>query len=290
MTGSMPGTPPESAPVSVIEPWSGGPIRRLQELWRYKRLIPPIGMAYIRRRYAGTWLGVFWVFRPVLDVGARALLFGGFLGVSSGDRPYFIFLIVGTSAWLLFERTLFWAVRSIQMNRALHGRLYIPRMPTLVASLVPAALDFALNAAIAMVALGVYWVTRGTLYLAPPPQWGVAAVGIVLLAVVGVVVGLFVSALAVHARDIRFTLGYVLQFWYFMTPVIYPISTLPGKYRIIAEVNPITAPVEMVKYGFLSTAPPERISIVVTLVTIVVLGWLGLIVFSRFERAAVARI
>ena len=108
-------TRPASA--TVVEPWTGGPLRRLYELWKYRRLIPPIGMGYIRRRYMGTWLGIFWIFRPALDVGARALLFGGFLRVSSGDRPYFIFLIVGTSGWLLFERTLFWSVRSITAPR-----------------------------------------------------------------------------------------------------------------------------------------------------------------------------
>jgi lipopolysaccharide transport system permease protein len=82
----------------------------------------------------------------------------------------------------------------------------------------------------------------------------------------------------------------VVQFWYFATPVIYPISSLPPQYRPIAELNPLSAPVEMVKFGFLDTAAPEVKSMLVSFASLALVLFGGLWMFNRFERAAVARL
>jgi lipopolysaccharide transport system permease protein len=278
-----------NAPVTVFEPWKRSGLARLHELWRHRNYVPYFGKILVRRRYWGTWLGVFWLFRPVLDVASRALLFGGFLQVQSGDRPYFVFLLVGTSAWVLFERTMFWATRSIQMNGSVHTRLAVPRLPTVVSASIPALLDFVLLMTLGTLTVGYYWLTRGTLYVAPIGQWPIALLGIVMLLAFGVAIGLYTAPLAVYARDIRFSLAYIFQAWYFLTPVIYPISSLPVQYRVIAELNPITAPVEFVKYGLLSTSLPSTTSVIVSVCTLLVVGTIGLRFFSGFEGRAVAR-
>ena len=92
----------------VIEPPTIGMLRQLVALWRHWRLALHFGARYVERRYARTLLGWLWVpLRPTADVAGRVLLFGGFLGVASGDRPYFMFFIVGFAAWMLFDRTAF---------------------------------------------------------------------------------------------------------------------------------------------------------------------------------------
>jgi ABC-type polysaccharide/polyol phosphate export permease len=128
------------------------------------------------------------------------------------------------------------------------------------------------------------------MYLVPSKQVVIAAAGLLLLAAWGLTVALFTAPLSTYARDVRYSFNYVTQFWYFLTPIAYPISSIPPQYQPIAEANPLTAPVEMVKYGFLQTAPPTTKSIATCFIGLAVLGVLGLWLFTRMERAAVQRL
>lgn len=255
-------------------------------------MLPFFGRNFVYRRYARTHLGWLWIpLRPAFDVGARVLLFGAFLGVSSGDRPYFMFFIMGTSAWILFERSAFWATRALEMNRTLLSRVNVSKLPAVAASVVPGGLDFLLYFTIALCGAVYYKWSEGTSYLVISGRsLAVAATGLALLALLGVVLGLVTAPLAAETRDVRFVARYVLGFWFFLTPIVYPVSSIPERYRPIAEYNPVTAPVEMVKYGMLDTAPPSRATVVVTLVFLAVVLPLALSLFARFERAHAERI
>lgn len=260
--------------------------------WRSRALIPYFGRRFLERRYARTVLGWLWIpLRPGLDVGARVLLFGGFLGVASGDRPYFMFFIAGMAAWTLFERTAFWATRALEMNRALFSRVYVSRLAPVTAAVVPGLLDFLLYAVIGALGAVYYKVAEGTSYLIFDLRT-IAAVGtgVALLAISGVAIGVWTAPLAAETRDVRFLSRYVFGFWFFITPVVYPISTIPERYRPIAELNPLTAPVELVKYGVLRTAPPTVSSLVVSLLFLVVVLAGGLWFFARSQRLPVERI
>ena len=121
----------------VIRPWRPGPLGRLRELWRYRAVIPYLGGLYMLRRVRRTYLGWMWIpLRPLMDIGARTLFFGGLLGASSGDRPYFIFIAFGTAGWTLFDRILHWGTRAVRLNRGISGRTHVPRLPALVAAVI----------------------------------------------------------------------------------------------------------------------------------------------------------
>jgi lipopolysaccharide transport system permease protein len=287
---TAPGLALRAARVLTAPTWT--PLEAVSGLWRNRALIPYFGRRFLERRYARTVLGWIWIpLRPTFDVGARVLLFGGFLGVASGDRPYFMFFIVGMSAWILFERTAFWAIRALEINRALLARAHVSRLGALVAAAVPGVLDFLLYLGLALIGGIYYKAAQGTSYLVVDPR-GVAAVltGLGLLVLYGLGIGLWTCTAAAEARDVRFFARYVFGFWYFLTPVIYPISTIPERYRAIAELNPITAPVELVKYGLLRTAPPEISSLSVSLAFLLALLGGGLWYFARSQRVAVERI
>ena len=276
----------------VLTPPRWTPLEALLEAWRSRALIPYFGRRFLERRYARTVLGWIWIpLRPALDVGARVLLFGGFLGVASGDRPYFMFFIIGMAAWVLFERTAVWALRALEVNRALLSRAYVSRLAALLAAVVPGALDFLLYLGIAAIGAGYYLLSDGTSYL----FFGFrataeVAAGLVLLVLYGLAIGLWTSVIAAEARDVRFFARYVFGFWYFLSPVIYPINTIPERYQGLAELNPITAPIELVKDGLLSTAPPTLSSLLVSLATLTVLLLGGLWFFARSQRPGVERI
>jgi homopolymeric O-antigen transport system permease protein len=282
---------PMHAPVHVIEPWKPGVFARLREVWSDRRLLPYYSRCYIQRRYKNTWLGWIWLpLKPGLDMLSKALFFGGFLGVSSGDRPYIIFFTFGTCGWVLFESLTRWGARGVRMSNQFIKGAYAPRLPRTVSLVGTAAFDLFLYTIVAFAAVFYYLVTTGTLYVTPSKQVAVAGAGLVLLTLWGLTVALFMAPLSTYAKDARYSFNYVTQFWYFLTPIAYPISSIPPQYQPIAEANPLTAPVEMVKYGFLQTAPPTTKSLATCLIGLAVLGSLSLWLFTRMERVAVQRL
>ena len=277
--------------VHVIEPWKPGVRTRLEELWRYRRLVTFMGKRFLERRYRNTWLGWVWIpLKPVLDIVSKALLFGGFLSVSSGDRPYIIFFTFGSCGWIVFNSVNHWAVRGMRMSANFVRDAHAPWLVRLAGVTFPAALDFLLYVGIAVIALFYYLFARGVFYLVPSLQLLTAGLGIVMLFLFGFGIGLLTSPLSMYARDIRYSFTYVMQFWYYISPVAYPISQMPAKYQPIALYNPLTAPLEMVKYGFLSTAPPRQESLVISIVVLLAILIGGLWTFNRFERAAIERL
>jgi len=277
--------------VHVIEPWKSGVFHRLRDVWHDRGLLPYYTRCCIQRRYKNTWLGWIWLpLRPGLDMMSKALFFGGFLGVSSGDRPYIIFFTFGSCGWVFFESLTKWGAKGLRMSNTFIKGAYAPRLPRILSLIGAASFDLFLYTVVAIAAVFYYLFARGTLYVTPSKEVLIAGLGIVLLGAWGITIALFTSPLSVYARDVRYGFNYITQFWYFLTPIAYPISSLPPQYQPIAEANPLTAPVEMVKYGFLQTAPPTTKSIATCLLGLTVLGSIGLWTFMRFERAAVQRL
>lgn len=291
MRVSAPITRSRSPRLRVIEPRKHSLLGSLHAAWQARWLIPHFGMRMVEKRYARTFLGWLWLpLRPALDLAGRTLLFGGLLGVDSGDRPYLVFFAIGMASWYLFERTAFWGTRSLELNRKFFGRVHAPRLTAVVSSAIPAATDFVIYAALATVVIGYYRIVDGVFYVGTGVRTLIAIPGLALLVLLGLVVALWTASPGEHARDVRFTMAYVLAFVYVITPVIYPISAVPEQYRPLAELNPVTAPVEMVKFGLLATAPPTPTSLASTAVAICVIGTAGLWSFARAERRALTRL
>jgi lipopolysaccharide transport system permease protein len=282
---------PEAAhrrPPQRIGARHAGPLQRIREAWTYRHLIPYFGRRYIEKRYNRTWLGWIWIpLRPALDITARVLLFGGMLGLPSGGLPYFMFFVTGMAAWQLLDRTAYWATRSLELNRRVLTRIYVPRLTALVAAALPAALDFLLYAAIGVIAIAYYRIVDGVFYVEISSRTLWTLVGLLLLTLLGFAVGVWTSPFAGRARDVRFGLSYALGLWYFVTPVIFPLGAVPSRFGVLAQVNPATAPIEMVKFGLLGTGAIPMKSLLVTFVTLAVVLLPGLWFFGRAEAAAV---
>lgn len=274
----------------LLQPRRAGLVARFRELWEHRALIAFFGRRLLEKRYTRTWLGIVWIpLRPGLDVALRVLLFGGLLGVSSGEVPYFVFFAVGMAAWMVLESAAYWATRSLEINRSILRRIYVPRAAVLVAAVIPAGVDFVLYFLIAALGATVLWLANGSfdINLVPGEHLLVALGGLCLLLLFGLSIGLWTSVLAATARDVRFGFNYVMRLWFFITPVIYPVSAIPADFRPIAEYNPATAPVETAKHGLLGTAAPQANSLIVTLVTVTCLLLWGMWWFGRSERAGI---
>jgi lipopolysaccharide transport system permease protein len=208
------------------------------------------------------------------------------LGISGGGAPYLLVFVIATSTWELFAQAAYWSTRSLELSRRELRTVYVPRIVPLAAAFAPALIEYLIYLGIAAAVVVWYVAADGTFYLEFGPETALVGAGLVLILLLGIGIGLWTAPLAVRARDVRFVLTYVLGFWYFLTPVIYPIEAIPERYRSLASVNPVTAPIEMVKRGLLGFGELPVEAIAISLGTIVALFAGGLYAFARHEAAA----
>ncbi len=268
----------------VIEPRRAGIGSLVREFWRYRLLMPFFGTRFIQKRMARTWLGMLWlVIRPGINLITRIFVFGGLVGISTGSVPYSIFFIVATAAWQLFYETAYWSARSIEVNRKVLSRVYVPRLIIITSALIPAAVDFLVNISFVVLAVVYYLVRAHIFYL----QFGVHTLlvpaGLALMCMLGLGVGMLAGGVGARARDLRFGIHYVFQFLYYLTPILYPITAIPNKARPFAELNPMTGAVEMVKDGLFRAHELSPDAVYVTLFWVFLIWGPGLWLFDRTQ-------
>jgi lipopolysaccharide transport system permease protein len=273
----------------VIEPRREGLMARLRDVWKYRRLMLFFAVRAFERMYAGTILGRSWILiRALLPLAVQTLVFGGVLGVGSQGVPYFLFVSVGTTAWDLFAQATMWGTRSLQMNRAFLTRIYIPRLILPIATMSPAIINFVIHIAVVAGAILYYRITRGVWFFTPLNLgWALFAILLVLVLALGI--ALWTSVPALVARDVRFTLGYVLGFWLFLTPVLYPLPR-DAKYGWLLSLNPMSAIVTAFKHGTLGLGAPRLDDLGIALLVIAVVLGSGLWFFSRAEGDAADKV
>jgi lipopolysaccharide transport system permease protein len=275
----------------VIEPRGAGLTSRAQEVWRYRYLLRHFGVQALQRTYRRTVLGWLWLFlRPLGPIVIGTLVFGRLLNVPSDSVPYFLFFLVGTASWNLFEHSLLWATRSIERNRRLMRKLYFPRIILPIASVVPALSQFLIYLGLILGSVVYYFFVEGKLYLMLRPQLLLALTSAVLAVVFALALGLWTSILAAQARDVRFTLRYVLQFWLYLTPVIYPLSAIPQRLHWLVSLNPMAALVETFKWGILGVGQFKPYSLVTAMAIICLTVASGLWFFHSAETTSVDRL
>lgn len=273
-------------PITVYEP-KRSPAKPLGRLRRHLYLAGFFGHNYVKKYYKDTYLGLLWIpLRPTADVFVRSLLFGGFLGVSVGDRPYLVFLIVGSIGWYFFDRTTLWSYRSLQYNQRHFRTLALPWLPAVTGSVVPGILQALLYGLIGLAIASYYRVTDGSFYVSLGSETFYAGLGLLMLLGYAWGLGLVLAPLVRVIRDIRLVFRYVITVWYMMTPVLYSVQTIPEKYRPIVLYNPLSAPIEYVRHGLLQMELPDQRSVATSAIVLAVLLPLGLILFLRAERSA----
>jgi lipopolysaccharide transport system permease protein len=284
--GSLPVVPSEPARTASSEVWTIEPRRqgfraRVREVWTYRHLLKYFAARYLEKTYARTVLGKLWIpIRPLLPILVNTMVFGGLIGVSSGDTPYFLFFLVGTTSWQLFDQSMMWVTRSLELNRKL--------LP--VASVSAALIEGLML--LGLVAVSVVWfaVRDGKCYLVLGPNLLLAAAALVLSIGLALSIGLWTSVVGAYARDVRFTLRYILGFWFYLTPVIYPVTYIPENVRWIAALNPMAAIVETFKWGTLGigTFSPGALGLAVVVIALIFVS--GVWYFGKAEASAVDRL
>jgi lipopolysaccharide transport system permease protein len=248
--------PPAAGPTITTRPRSQSVRDAVSDAWQGRALARPMAARVVAKTYAKTKLGIGWLFiRPIVDIGSRTLLFGSVLGVegASNGAPYFLFLLIGLFGWRLFDQTLFWATRGFDRFAKLARRFAFPLLLVPVAATAYGAFELCVYGVMIAIAFAVLWIVDGQLYLPLGPELLLGVLGLLLALGFGLGIALWTSVLNARWRDVRFTLRYLLEIWLYATPVIYPLETLPESVQPVAQINPMTPIVELVKEGFLDS-------------------------------------
>jgi lipopolysaccharide transport system permease protein len=217
--------PVESFPTFRIDPPSGWTAIGFRELWDYRELLYFLTWRDVKVRYKQTALGAAWaIIQPLFMMLVFSLFFGRLAKIPSDGIPYPIFTFCALLPWQLFAHALAESSNSLVANERLITKVYFPRLVVPIAAVLGGLVDFAVAFAILLVMMIYYGIV---------PTWAIVTLpGFILLAVMTALgVGLWLSALNVKYRDVRYTINFLIQFWLFATPVAYPSSIVPEKWR-----------------------------------------------------------
>lgn len=257
--------------------------------WRHRRLFLTLFWAVASQQIFKFKLGPFWLMlQTFMAVIGYSLIFGGgiFNVKAPNGMPYFLFLMAGMMGWQLFQRTLMISTRGFQRVRPFIRDLHVPLVLVPLAGSAQAILQFLLYLASYVVVTLYFWIAKGQLYLQLEPKYlAISALGLALCLLFAWGIGLWLATLTAWAMDFRMVPRYVLQFWLFVTPVLYPIEHLHGKTRLAAELNPLSSPVEMVKVGLVGAGSVRVYSAIWSICLIVALFVSGVWFVGRFGHS-----
>jgi lipopolysaccharide transport system permease protein len=230
-------------------------LETLRDTWRSRHLFGALAisalMAYLMKyRLGPTWI----VLQTFMGIVGYTLIFGGgvFDVQTPNDMPYFLFMMVGMMGWLLFQTTLTISARSFLMLRSIVRGIHMPLILVPIAGSSRALLRFGLLFTGYLITISYFYLAEGKLYAQLSPKFlALSAFGLLLCVTFAWGISLWTAPLTAHTLDVRMVIKFAIPFWMFVTPVLYPIDRLHGKTRLIAELNPLSAPVEMAKVGML---------------------------------------
>jgi len=233
-----PSSPPLEISRVVIESEESGVQLNLGDLWAYRELLYFLTLRDIKVRYKQTLMGAVWVvIQPLMTMLIFTLIFNKFARLDTKDIPYPLFAYSGLLLWTFFSNAVTTGTYSLVNNSHLVTKVYFPRVFMPAAAVGAGLVDLAI-ASLLLISLAIYYGVR--------PSWGALLLPlmVILAAMLALGTGMLVSALTVKYRDLRHALPFVMQFWMFASPVIYPSSIVPDQWRWLLLINPMTGILE----------------------------------------------
>ena len=265
-------------PLVVIEPNTRWSALDLRDLWAFRELLYFLTWRDVKVRYKQTELGVAWaIIQPLLTMLIFTLFFGRLAGVPSDNVPYPIFAFTGLLAWTFFANAITNSGNSLVGSAHLITKVYFPRMIIPGAAVAAGLVDFAI-AFVILVLLMIYYGVGITLNILMFP------VVVLLTTLLALGTGMWLSALNVKYRDVRFALPFMVQLWMYLSPVIYPNSFLPAKLRLLLLLNPMTGIIEGFRSALLGR-PFNWIALAISAVITLILLIYSSYSFRRMEKS-----
>ena len=277
------GSTPDSDWDLIITPRKKWFELQLQEVWNYRDLIA----LFVRRdfvsRYKQTILGPLWfLIQPLLTSVVFTVVFGNIAGLSTDALPQLLFYMSGNVLWAYFSGCLNGTATTFTSNAQLFGKVYFPRLVTPLSIILSNLITFAIQF-VFFLGFFVYYLLRGS-----PVHFTLWALClpllILLMAGIGLGFGIIVSALTTKYRDLQHLVVFGISLWMYITPVIYPVSSIPEKYRWVAVINPITPIVETFRAGFLGAGNASWGMLGYSAAFAAVILFIGVVIFNQVEK------
>ncbi len=282
---SAPEVPRPAAATIVrrIQPSRGIVVVNWGELWHYRELLWTLMWRDIRARYKQTYLGPMWaILKPLISMVLMAAIFGGLAGFTSGAKgiPYPLFLYSGLIIWTYFLTAMPGASQALLNNASILGKIYFPRLYAPIGQVTAPLVDFVISFFVVFGLFGYYgrW-----------PSWHIVFLPLfVLLAVFASLgFGVWLCGISVRYRDIPYAIPFALQLWFYVTPVLYPVTRLPQPYRSLMAINPMTSVIDGFRWSLLGVAKPNVPILLIRGGVVILVLISGLYVVRRAERTIV---
>lgn len=266
--------------ITVIQASRGWVPLRLADLWEYREVLYYLVWRDLKVRYRQTLLGVAWAFiQPLFGMVLFTIIFGKLVKVPSDGLPYAVFALAGLVPWNFFSTALTQSSNSLVVNSALLRKVYFPRLLLPLGRVLGCLPDLGL-------AFGLLLVMAWWYGLRPSPAslaWVPALVGLALLTALAA--GIWLSALNVRFRDIQHLVPFLVQLWMFATPIVYPSSLLPPRWRTLYALNPMVGVVDGFRWALLGSGTPPSATMAASALGAVIILATGAFFFRRVEKS-----
>jgi lipopolysaccharide transport system permease protein len=268
---------PILAPTLVISPPKKWAPVDFRELWNFRELLQNFVIRDIKIRYKQTILGFLWVIiQPLFMMIIFTLFFGVFAQIPSEGIPYPLFCFTALIPWTLFSEGLIRSSNSMVTNAGIMTKVYFPHLIMPISGIISPLVDFS-------IALVILLIMMACLGFVPTTAIIFLPLFIVLAIMTSLAIGLWFSALNVKYRDFQYTLPFIIQLWFFASPIVYPSSIIPEQYRLLYGLNPMTGVIEGFRWALLGTNPPEAMMLVSALIIFILISG-GLFYFKRMDQ------
>lgn len=255
-----------------------------RELWDYRDLL----VLFIRRdivtKYKQTILGPLWfIIQPVLSTLMYLIVFGRIANIPTDNVPPILFYLSGIVVWTYFSVCLNTTANTFIANAGIFGKVYFPRLIVPLSIVLSNIIQFLIQFGLLLIAMAIYYFKGFSFNL----SYNLLLIPflIILLALLGLGFGIIISSLTTKYRDLANLMTFGVQLWMYATPIIYPLSVIPDRYKGIILANPISAIVIAFKNSLLGTEPVGHVYLIYSLVFTLVVLFLGIIMFNRVERS-----
>lgn len=267
----------------IIQPKTRWFDLHLGDLWRYRDLTMLFVWRDFVASYKQTILGPFWhLLQPLISALVFTVIFGDIARIPTDGLPPFLFYMCGLAAWNYFAACLTGTSGVFITNAGIFGKVYFPRLTVplsiVISSLVKFGIQFALFTGF-MIFFGI----RGS-DIRPNLTILIMPYLLLIMAALGLGVGIIISSLTTKYRDLQVLVSFGVQLLMYATPVVYPMSVVPDKYRWLILINPMTPIIETFRYAFLGTGSFNVTYLVYSTITTLILLLLGILLFNRVEK------
>lgn len=254
---------------------------QLGEMWQHRELLWLLVLREIKGRYRQTALGPLWVLiQPLVAMVVFSVVFGNLAKIPSDGLPYPIFAYTALIPWLFFSASTNKITTSLVVNLPLISKVYFPRLIVPGAACISGLVDFLMSFVVLVGMMFFYGIIPGAKMLLIPAY-------LLLAMATALAVGLWLACLAVKFRDVAFAVSYFLQVWMYASPVVYPASLMPEKWRVIYYLNPMAQVIDGFRWALLGAPRPPDISLVITTAVVLIGLVSGAYYFRYTERSIV---